>query len=133
MVWVSISVWKEFWVGFIGKLKLKLIQRSLCFNLFYFVKQVTYPFKKTGAEYAPRRSKYKNGGGTRMMDMQIQIQSIADEVKETRMWIERLEHRIQMLTDSFVVSGLWRTTSQLDGWKSNKEEADMLQFEMSND
>ena len=97
------------------------------------MKQVTYPFKKTGAEYAPRRSKYKNGGGTRMMDMQIQIQSIADEVKETRMWIERLEHRIQMLTDSFVVSGLMRTTSQLDGWKSNKDEVDMLQFEMSND
>jgi hypothetical protein len=68
-----------------------------------------------------------------MMDMQIQIQSIADEVKETRMWIERLEHRIQMLTDSFVVSGLMRTTSQLDGWKSNKDEVDMLQFEMSND
>jgi hypothetical protein len=67
------------------------------------------------------------------MDMQIQIQSIADEVKETRMRIERVERRIQMLTDSFVVSGLWRTTSQLEDWKNNKEEVDMLQFEMAND
>ncbi len=66
------------------------------------------------------------------MDMQIQIQSIADEVKETRMRIERMERRIQMLTDSFVVSGLWRTTSQLEDWKNNKE-VDMLQFEMAND
>jgi hypothetical protein len=67
------------------------------------------------------------------MDMQIQIQSIADEVKETRMRIERVERRMQMLTDSFVVSGLWRTTSQLEDWKNNKEEVDMLQFEMAND
>ena len=68
------------------------------------------------------------------MDMQIQIQSIADEVKETRMRIERVERRMQMLTDSFVVSGLWRTTSQLEDWKNIKEEeVDMLQFEMAND
>jgi hypothetical protein len=68
------------------------------------------------------------------MDMQIQIQSIADEVKDTRMRIERMERRIQMLTDSFVVSGLWRTTSQLEDWKNIKEEeVDMLQFEMAND
>jgi len=73
------------------------------------------------------------GGTTQTMDMQIQIQSIADEVKETRMRIERVERRMQMLTDSFVVSGLWRTTSQLEDWKNNKEEVDMLQFEMAND
>jgi predicted nucleic acid-binding Zn-ribbon protein len=72
--------------------------------------------------------------GSQTMDMQIQIQSIADEVKDTRMRIERMERRIQMLTDSFVVSGLWRTTSHLEDWKNIKEEeVDMLQFEMAND
>ncbi len=50
----------------------------------------------------------------------------------TRM--ERVERRIQMLTDSFVVAGLWRTTSALEGWKcTESSEEDMLQFEMTND
>ena len=32
------------------------------------------------------------------------------------MRMERAERRTQMLTDSFVVAGLWRTSSALYGW-----------------
>jgi hypothetical protein len=70
--------------------------------------------------------------------VQIQIQCILDELRSTRMRIERAERRIQMLTDAFVVSGLWRTSSSLEGWKpQDKKEEDTedhpLQFEMTND
>ena len=76
-----------------------------------------------------------------MMDdtVQIQLQCIMDELKSTRMRIERTERRIQMLTDAFVVSGLWRTSSSLEGWKCKEEdkggdvEDQPLQFEMTND
>jgi hypothetical protein len=66
--------------------------------------------------------------------LHIQLQCIADEVKYMRTRMERVERRIQMLTDSFVVAGLWRTTSALEGWKcTESSEEDMLQFEMTND
>jgi hypothetical protein len=67
----------------------------------------------------------------------IQLQCVIDELKEMRMRMERTERRVQMLTDSFVVSGLWRTSSSLAGWKSVASDAgdeDMpLQFDMTND
>ena len=63
----------------------------------------------------------------------IQIQCMADEIKYIRSRMERAERRIQMLTDSFVVAGLWRTSSALEGWKCTGGEEDMLQFEMTND
>lgn len=46
----------------------------------------------------------------------IQMQCMADELREMRMRMERAERRIQMLTDSFVVSGLWRASSSLESW-----------------
>jgi hypothetical protein len=70
----------------------------------------------------------------------IQIQCLADELKEMRMRMERTERRVQMLTDTFVVSGLWRTASSIEEWKcctdtasTTLNEEDMLQFEMTND
>ena len=67
--------------------------------------------------------------------VQIQIQCIVDEMKQMHMRMERAERRTQMLTDSFVVAGLWRTSSALQEWKSGDypEDEDMLQFEMTND
>jgi hypothetical protein len=47
-----------------------------------------------------------------------------DELKSNRMRTERAERRIQMLNDAFVVSGLWRTSSSLDEWKSKDQEYD---------
>ena len=69
------------------------------------------------------------------ISIQIQIQSIVDEMKQIHMRMERVERRTQMLTDSFVVAGLWRTSSALPEWKGceNQEDEDMLQFEMTND
>ena len=59
-------------------------------------------------------------------------QCMADELKLLRTRVERAELRIQMLTDSFVVAGLWRTSSSLEEWKHamGSKEEDMLQFEM---
>ena len=54
----------------------------------------------------------------------VEIQCIMDELKSNRMRTERAERRIQMLTDAFVVSGLWRTSSSLDEWKSEDQEYD---------
>jgi len=53
-----------------------------------------------------------------MMDdaVQLQLQSLMDELKSNQMRTERAERRIQMLTDAFVVSGLWRTSSSLEKW-----------------
>jgi hypothetical protein len=67
--------------------------------------------------------------------VQIQIQSIVDEMKQMHMRMERAERRTQMLTDSFVVAGLWRKSSALAVWKGGEEggDEDMLQFEMTND
>ncbi len=79
--------------------------------------------------------------------LRIQLQCIADEMREMRMRMERAERRVQMLTDSFVVAGLWRTSSSLEKWKRgkglnsdnnnnnhlNNNEEDMLQFEMTTD
>jgi hypothetical protein len=78
----------------------------------------------------------------------IQLQCVIDELKEMRMRMERAERRVQMLTDSFVVSGLWRTSSSLAGWKGGglpppgsdhhhhaggRDEDMPLQFDMTND
>jgi hypothetical protein len=63
--------------------------------------------------------------------LHIQLQCMTDEMRHMRTRMERAERRVQMLTDSFVVSGLWRTSSALEAWKCN--EADMLQSEMTND
>ena len=90
-----------------------------------------------------------------MMMIQLQIQSMIDEMKQIHMRMERAERKTQMLTDSFVVAGLWRTSSALNGWteqhqqqqqqqvtSEKKEEdchtyyycdQDMLQFEMTTD
>jgi len=72
--------------------------------------------------------------------IRLQLQCIADEVREMRMRMERTEQKLQMLTESFVVAGLWRTSSSLAKWKMTsssscfcKEEEDMLQFEMTTD
>ena len=69
------------------------------------------------------------------ISIQIQIQSIVDEMKQIHMRMERVERKTQMLTDSFVVAGLWRTSSALPEWKGceNQKDEDMLQFEMTND
>ncbi len=71
--------------------------------------------------------------------IRLQLHCIADEVREMRMRMERTEQKLQMLTESFVVAGLWRTSSSLEKWKMTsssclcKEEEDMLQFEMTTD
>ena len=80
------------------------------------------------------------------LQQQLQIQSMIDEMKQMHMRIERAERKTQMLTDSFVVAGLWRTSSALCGWKKDNndgdheqhggggnDDEDMLQFEMTND
>jgi hypothetical protein len=61
-----------------------------------------------------------------MMDdaVQIQLQVLMDELKSYQMRTERAERRIQMLTDAFVVSGLWRTSSSLDKWIPEDPEYD---------
>ena len=63
----------------------------------------------------------------------IQLQSMVDEIKDMRMRMERTERRMQMLTDSFVVANLWRTSSSIDSWKGFTADQDMLQFDMTND
>jgi hypothetical protein len=75
--------------------------------------------------------------GEKSDTIRVQLQCIADEVREMRMRMERTELRLQMLTESFVVAGLWRTSSSLEKWKTSSsclsKEEDMLQFEMTTD
>jgi hypothetical protein len=56
-------------------------------------------------------------------------------LKDTRARVEVAERRIQMLTDSFVVSGIWRNASSLGQWTKSMAAAneDVLQFEMTDD
>ena len=71
----------------------------------------------------------------RMMDddaaTKIQLQCMMDELISTKARVERAERRIQMLTDAFVVSGLWRTSSSLESWTEGDDRS--LQFQMTND
>jgi hypothetical protein len=62
-----------------------------------------------------------------------QLRALIDNVQETRARVESAERRIQMLTDSFVVSGIWRNASSLDTWTKTLAGDDELQFEMTSD
>ena len=64
-----------------------------------------------------------------------QLHTLADMLKDTRARVEVAERRIQMLTDSFVVSGIWRNASSLGQWTKSMAAAneDVLQFEMTDD
>ena len=72
---------------------------------------------------------------TQMTDeaMQIQLQCVLDELKTTSVRLERAEKQIQMLTDTFVISGLLRTSSSLEKWRCAADNSDMLQFDLTND
>lgn len=63
----------------------------------------------------------------------LQLSKLMDEVRETRSRIEHAERRIQMLTDSFVVSGIWRNASSLKTWTKTLAGEEDLQFEMTSD
>lgn len=59
--------------------------------------------------------------------------SLMDDVQQTRARVANAEKRIQMLTDSFVVSGIWRNDSSLNTWTKTLTGEEPLQFEMTSD
>ena len=65
--------------------------------------------------------------------MQIQLQFVLDDLKTVKNRLERAEKQIQMLTDTFVISGLLRTSSSLEQWRCATDNSDMVQFDLSND
>ena len=63
----------------------------------------------------------------------ILLRALVDELRDTRKRVENAERRIQMLTDSFVVSGIWRNASSLKHWAKAMTDEEELQFEMTSD
>ncbi len=59
--------------------------------------------------------------------------SLLEDVHQTRARVDNAEKRIQMLTDSFVVSGIWRNASSLSTWAKTLAGEEPLQFEMTSD
>jgi hypothetical protein len=68
-----------------------------------------------------------------MLTDDMQLQALMADMKETRARVEHAERRIQMLTDSFVVSGIWRNASSLKQWAKTVMDEEELQFEMTSD
>ena len=66
---------------------------------------------------------------------EAQIQTWINMYRDSNTRIDALERRIQMLTDSFVVSGIWRNTSSLEHWAKQAAMPDgpPLQFNMTDD
>jgi hypothetical protein len=71
--------------------------------------------------------------GSQMLANDPQLRALIENVQETRTRVESAERRIQMLTDSFVVSGIWRNASSLDSWAKTLAGEETLQFEMTSD
>jgi hypothetical protein len=74
----------------------------------------------------------RSASAGKMLDDPL-YRALMEDVQQTRARVETAEKRIQMLTDSFVVSGIWRNTSSLSTWAKTLAGEEPLQFEMTSD